>query len=300
MQYGRVRQLGYVGITTTSPASWREFAGVIGAQIVDVDGAALGIRLDNDRAARMIIHEGDEDAAAYIGWETSGPEEFRAVIRQLESKGTSVVLHSELADVRGVQEVAAFDDPDGFPTEIYWGARTTIRTPYISPHGVDFVSQETGMGHVTFGVSDFDETRTFYSDALGMKLTEIADVGQNVVGFMRCNPRHHSLAWAELPPGMSRRLLHISVEVAELDALGAIRDRVFDSGSLTVDRDLGRHPTDDVISLYVKVNDAIEMELGWGSCSVEDATWDVDRYKRRGWSWGHRAMAPIDAKALGA
>nr|WP_241032069.1 VOC family protein [Rhodococcus pseudokoreensis] len=66
------------------------------------------------------------------------------------------------------------------------------------------------------------------------------NIGGNRVAMVRCNPRHHSLAFAEVTSARPR-VLHFAVEVDHLDALGAIRDRLLDEG-FPISRDLGRHP----------------------------------------------------------
>lgn len=280
-------QLGYVGFTSPKTSSWREFGEILGGEIVEMPEAAFGIRLDSDRTARIVVHEGELEALAYAGWEVAGPSELSELFDRLVVAGASPERRQDLARVRKVQELVTFTDPDGIPGELFWGAASAMRTRFHSPHGVEFVAGETGMGHLTLAVVDFTRTREFYTNVLGMKLTEIADVGPTVVGFLRCNPRHHSLAIAQHPKGSA--LAHLSVEVEHLDALGAIRDRLLDSG-FEIERDLGRHPTDDVISFYALVNGGFEIEIGWGSCSVDDETWETDRYNRSGWSWGHRQV----------
>lgn len=282
-----VTQLGYIGIDATDPTAWRRFGGHLGAEITDLADDTFGMRLDNDRAARIFVHAADTDAVAYSGWEVPDAHHFRAVVDRLRDHGADVEMREDLAPLRSVEELATFTDPDGNPGELYWGMSTAIRTQFVSPHGVDFSVGEMGMGHMTIGVTDFRKTLAFYTEALGMTLSEIADVGAGRVAFLRCNPRHHSLAFAQLPPGLDPRVLHVAIEVTELDALGSIRDRLLDD-RFPIARDLGRHPTDGVISLYVAVSKAFEVELGWGSIVIDDRTWNRDRYNRIGWSWGHR------------
>lgn len=284
----RITQLGYVGLNAADPSTWHRFGTLLGAELTDLADGVLGWRLDSDRPARIFIHPADHDGLAYAGWETAGPAEFAGVLEQLTSLGVAVELAPALAPSRGVEELAQFRDPDGNPCELYWGAGTAIRSQFYSPQGVTFTIGELGTGHLTFAVSNFRDTLDFYSAGLGMRLTEIADVGGGRVGFLRCNPRHHSVAFFELPSGHSR-LMHLSVEVDELDALGSARDRLLDAG-FPILRDLGRHPTDGVISLYASVTDAFEFEIGWGSVIVDDDTWKRDRYARVGWSWGHREV----------
>ncbi|MFC8360060.1 VOC family protein [Streptomyces griseorubiginosus] len=283
-----ITQLGYIGLEATSLEPWRTCGTHIGAEVLDLDEGVLGWRLDSDRPARVYVQEGEADGLAYAGWEAPDPVTFADIVSRLKDRGAAVEPAPDLARIRGVEELMTFRDPDGNPAELYWGPGTAIRTQFVSPLGVDFTVGELGAGHLTIAVSSFRETHDFYTECLGMRLTEIADVGGVRVGFLRCNPRHHSVAFTQLPSGHSR-LMHLSVEVRELDALGLIRDRLLDA-KFPIARDLGRHPTDGVISLYANVAEGFEFELGWGSVIVDEETWERDRFARVGWSWGHREV----------
>lgn len=283
-----VTQIGYVGINSTDLTGWKQLGVDMGVEFTDLpDGIAM--RIDNDRHSRVNVHASERDGLAYAGWQVSGPDAFEHTLKRLQDSGAAPEVRQDLARARGTAALATFTDPDGNPGEIYWGASTAMRTQFISPHGVEFSVGHMGMGHLTIAVQDFTRTMEFYTQVLGMQLTEIADVGAGKVGFLRCNPRHHTLAFAQVPPNVPSMILHLAIEVTELDMLGSIRDRMLDGGS-TIHRDLGRHPTDGVISMYTKpAGAAFEVELGWGSTEVEDDTWETERYRRVGWSWGHRA-----------
>lgn len=292
-----VTELGYVGIDATDLDRWRRWGELIGATLVDDTEGGFGLRLDSDAGWRIAVRAAERDGVAFAGWEVPDAATLRELRSCLEKAGAQPKERPDLALMRGVEELLTFVDPDGNVGELYWGRGTLIRTQFISPHGVEFSVADQGMGHLTIGVADFRRTFDFYTAVLGMSLTEIADVGGNRVGFLRCNPRHHSLAFAELPPGQAR-VLHLAVEVEHLDALGSIRDRLLDEG-FSPTRDLGRHPTDGVISLYLPVCEAFDVELGWGSITVDDETWPRDRHERISWSWGHRPPTG-PATALGS
>ena len=292
-----ITQLGYIGIGTPHIESWRTFTDLLGAVVTDSDDGGLAVRIDSDRHARLWVHPADVDGLLYAGWQVAGPAALDAVVSRLSERGVVVEHVDGDKTLRGVEELIRFHDPDGNPCEVYWGMASAMREQFISPRGVEFATGDLGAGHLTFGVRDFRSTLDFYTEALGMKVTEIADVGGARVGFLRCNPRHHSVAFAELPSGRSR-LMHLSIEVAQFDALGSIRDRLLNTG-FPVGRDLGRHPTDGVISLYANPSPAFEFELGWGSTLIDDETWETDRYERAGWSWGHREVTGGAATSLG-
>ncbi len=294
----RVTELGYVGIDAACTDRWEQWARLIGATTTDRRDGGFGIRLDSDAEARILVQPSDADAMAFAGWEVASAHDLHTIGQRLDDVGAAPQDRPDLAVDRGAEELLTFRDPDGNVGELYWGRKTLIRSRFISPHGVDFSVGQLGMGHFTIGVANFRRTLEFYTETLGMNLTEIADVGGGRVCFLRCNARHHSLAFGEIPGGTAR-VLHVAVEVVHLDALGSIRDRLIDNG-FTIVRDLGRHPTDGVVSLYVAVGTAFEIELGWGSIEIDDTTWPLQRHQRDGWSWGHRQTPLGPSQALGS
>lgn len=284
-----VTQIGYVEIETVDEQPWLRLGAVIGFEPVAADGRdrGAGLRMDPDRWARIQFAHGETDRLSVIGWEAPSLEAYRAIRDRLTEAGANPQDRPELRRRRNVQEVLSFTAPDGVSGELYWGPRTTVRSPFHSPEHVTFVAGHMGMGHVTMAVSSFDETLAFYTGVLGLKLTEIADVGLVSVGFLRAGRRHHTLAVSELPDKRTG-IDHVMVEVAKLDDLGAMRDRLLSNGQGTLQRDLGRHPTDEVISMYIETPAPFTLEVGWGSVEVDDESWPTERYNRSGWAWGHR------------
>lgn len=281
-----VTQLGYLEIETAEGEAWLSLARAIGVEIVETPGQLAGLRLDAHRHARLHLRQGSAERLSALGWEASGPEEYRAILQRLEDAGAEPRERPDLEAARNVQAVAQFVDPDGMPGEVCWGAQTTVRKPFRSPEQVAFVAGAMGVGHVTLSVRSVRATQTFYGATLGLKFTEVADVGALKVTFLRAGPRHHSLAITEVPSGASA-VDHIMIEVATLDDLGGMRDRLMMMGH-RIERDLGRHPTDGVISMYLATPASFTLEVGWGSIVVDERTWDQDRYLRSQWSWGHR------------
>ncbi|HKT72351.1 MAG TPA: VOC family protein [Steroidobacteraceae bacterium] len=283
-----VTQIGYLEIETADTPSWLRLAKLIGFEI-DVREQVTGLRMDADRWARIVLCEGESERLSAVGWEAASPADFDAILQRLKQAGAQPGERPDLARLHNVQQLAEFTDPDGNRGELYWSAWTAIRTSFRSPEYVAFIAADKGMGHVTLSVADFARSVAFYQVTLGLKLTEVADVGQLKVAFLRAGERHHALAMAQPPSGIPA-IDHIMIEVATLDDLGSIRDRLIANGH-AIERDLGRHPTDGVVSLYAATPAPFTLEIGWGSIAVDERTWAKDRYERSTRSWGHRRLA---------
>lgn len=287
-----VTQIGYLEIETADKPAWLKLAKFVGFE-TDVRGDVTGLRMDADRWARIVLCDGDSERLSAVGWEAASPSDFQAIYKRLEQAGAQPRERSDLARLHNVQQLAEFTDPDGNRGELYWSPWTAIRTAFRSPEYVTFVAADSGMGHVTLSVADLGRSMAFYQTTLGLKLTEVADVGQLKVAFLRAGERHHVLAMAQPPSGIPA-VDHIMIEVATLDDLGSIRDRLIANGHI-IERDLGRHPTDGVVSFYARTPAPFTLEIGWGSVAVDDLTWAKDRYERRTRSWGHRRLGAPEA-----
>ncbi|MGI9324444.1 MAG: VOC family protein [Pseudomonadales bacterium] len=290
----KVSQVGYAVVGTKSEDEWVDLATTVGCEIVKVS-SGRGLRLDPDRAARIFLDENVPTGSIRLGWEAPDASAYAAILHRLDDAGALVQRDDEaLAAQRSVQQLAVFKDPDGITGELYWGAHSALRAPFRSPFHVSFRAGSEGFGHATLAVANEKQTTSFYVDVLGLMITELADVGDLRVVFLRANSRHHSLALAQMPSGKSA-VAHLMLEVERIDDLGSIRDRLLQDGQ-RIARDLGRHPTDGVISMYLNTPEHYELEIGWGSETVAD-DWEEVRYARNSWSWGHHRIdesgAPI-------
>ena len=286
-------QLGYVRLGVGALDWWRRLAALVGfAEGPDSSESELQLRTDAERTCRIAVHTAARPALSAIGWEVSDPGALAAIRERLKGLGARVsdATPAEKA-ARKVEDMIVALDPDGLRNEIFWGPNTALRMPFASPTGTAFESGACGNGHVTVNVSDQRATLDFYLTGLGLRLSDAAWMeGHDRVYFLRCNARHHSFAFAQMsqrPPG----LVHVMSDIATLDGLGEVRDRLLDAG-IALSRDLGSHPLDGVVSIYVATPDGFEFELATGTRFISEDTWDRDRFERRGRPWGHRKPLP--------
>jgi len=290
---GTAAQLGYLGIDVSDLDAWRRFAReVLGLAIGSPrsDGS-LPLRMDG-HAHRFLLHEGPQDDVAYIGWELADPVAIDAMAKRLSRAGVSV--HSgataEIA-ARGVEVLFWFEDPSGIRVELVHGA-ARASDPFVSERmRSGFRTGDQGMGHVLVNARNSAETERFYREVLGFMLTDYVDTA--VSGhplhavFLHVNPRHHSLAFAELP--IPKRLHHVMLEVNSIDDVGAAFDRCQELG-VPLQRTIGRHQNDRMVSFYGYTPSGFCFEVGWGGREIDDRSWEVKVYPGAS-EWGHRPVA---------
>jgi len=248
-----VSQLGYLGLRVSDISAWERFTTeVLGLAVSErsKDGS-LKLRMD-DYHYRFVVQPNGGDDLAFIGWEVPHRETLEAVAEQLKTAGATVSrADAAEARARNVVEMFKFRDPSGIACELFYGPRMDAE-PFVSPRPITgFKTGTMGLGHVVIAVDDFDKSLNFYTRALGMRISDFISHAEGPfrglhLGFMHCNPRHHTLA-IFANPGTKRRINHFMLELKSLDDVGATFDLCQQKG-LPVATTMGRHPNDRMLS----------------------------------------------------
>ncbi|MEQ9587371.1 MAG: VOC family protein [Parvibaculaceae bacterium] len=293
---GYVRALGYMGLSVTSLDQWKFFAtDFLGAQTLEGPDGAIDLRLD-DYSWRIRINETGNDDVDFLGWEVDSAHALDALKSTLETNGVSFEVGTESdAANRRVEGLIKFADPLGVAQEAYFGPRQRTESPFQSPLGLRFKTGAQGLGHVVLNCENPAAMEAWYRDNLGMKVSDYiyqpTPFGTILnMTFMRCNSRHHSMAFAGMP--LPKKLQHFMLEVEQIDDVGrslyrAQEMKVHNSMSL------GRHSNDEMLSAYYSTPSGFDVEVGWGGLEVQDETWHVLSHDR-GSAWGHEFKLPTD------
>ena len=294
----QLRGLGYVGTNSGKLDDWR-------ALMVDVLGVAasagpasaphgngqetLWLKVD-DRSWRIAVHQGEQEAFGYAGWEVDGAPAFDAAVDHLQRSGVKVRAGSDaVRNMRGVADVAQFEDPFGNTHEVFYGPMID-EFPAVFPNGgAGFLTQGVGLGHVLYVVPSATEAVDFYSRVMGFRVTDQFAWGPNAAVFMRATPRHHSLAFIDLPLPGGPGLNHFMIEALTLTDVGRAYDRAMET-KVPIVNSLGQHSNDPMLSFYVQTPSGFNVELGWNGLMVDESNWTVRTYTGRGEIWGHRGI----------
>jgi 3,4-dihydroxy-9,10-secoandrosta-1,3,5(10)-triene-9,17-dione 4,5-dioxygenase len=94
-----------------------------------------------------------------------------------------------------------FEDPFGQPLELFSYQNSDHR--YWNPPRphAGFVTGGQGLGHAVFATPDIRTHVDFYIDAMGFATSDIVKLAAPLgeMWFLRANPRHHSVAFVEVP-----------------------------------------------------------------------------------------------------
>ena len=212
--------------------------------------------------------------------EFAGAAELEACMERLLAAGYAVEEDDLRAKERGVLRLCCVADPSGHPVELVAG-RTLAYAQFLSPAGVSgFVTGESGnmgFGHAVLAASDVEQSRRFWIDLIGFRLTdtmhfELAPgAPSKALYFLHAdNPRHHSIALIEFPvPG---GLVHFMVEANDIDDVGRFIDRC-ERDNVHIATRLGRHSNDRMISVYAVTPGGSMIEFGCDGLQIDWRNW---------------------------
>lgn len=292
-----VSHLGYIGIGISDTKAWHDLATtILGMQVLPgEDKSTSYLRMDEYHHRLELRLNGREDLE-FVGWEVPDPATLQRVSEQLQAGGVKVTPSTR--DEAGERHVVDFFkcvDPDGNPTEVFWG-RPINPLPFHPTRSMSgFKTGDMGLGHILLYVRSLDETIRFYRDLLGFRVSDFTEVqtpgGKVRLAFLHCNSRHHSIAFMETPAA-PKRINHVMFECNSLDDVGFGRDLCLRCG-IPIVIDLGRHMNDHMVSFYMASPSGFALEYGWAGRTIDDTTWQIEHYSTVESLWGHPQLRDI-------
>jgi 2,3-dihydroxybiphenyl 1,2-dioxygenase len=231
------------------------------------DGKVTYVRPDRYQH-RIAAWTAPEPVLRYIGFDVGG----RQQLAEWEIKLTAQGIHwrrssPEECVERHVGDFIEFKDPDGHPLALSYGFEVD-KEPVRYTRDLSVLR----LGHVLLTVEDTQRTHEFYTGVLGFRLSDWVCTDDNIrLCFLRCNERHHSMAFAPCMPGKSPRLQHVMLEVESLDDV--MRSYHFlRIHKAPIGMGPGRHINCETVHVYVQTPGGFAVEFGWGHRRLDDAT----------------------------
>lgn len=283
-------ELAFVELESTDLALWSSFAeSVLGlaTQTRTTSSGQQTLLLRADRAEyRVAIAAGERDRFVRTVFRVGDAADLERLAGRLDAAGVRHERGSACPLPSGRMGESYLDvtDPAGLELRFTWGAPEQSDKGLRSPAGVTYSRHSRGaLGHVVALVPDLAQAVEFYTEVLGFEITDYVGDGAGRLAFLRCNERHHSMAFMA---GPETTVDHLMLEVDSLDDLG----RVYDAARVTpgtVLSELGRHTNDLAVSFYLRSPlPSLEIEFATGGIDVP-ASWTVD-WHERGSVWGHK------------
>lgn len=231
------------------------------------DGKITYVRPDRYQH-RIAATTAAEPVLRYLGFDVRGAQELADWQTKLTAEGIHWRHGSapECAE-RHVADFIEFKDPDGHHLALSYGF-VVDKEPVRYTRDLNVL----GLGHVLLTVKDTQRAHDFYTGVLGFRLSDWVYVDDNIrLCFLRCNERHHAMAFAPCMPGKSPRLQHVMLEVASLDDV--MRSYHFlRIHKAPIGMGPGRHINCQTVHVYVQTPGGFAVEFGWGHRRLDDAT----------------------------
>jgi 2,3-dihydroxy-p-cumate/2,3-dihydroxybenzoate 3,4-dioxygenase len=230
------------------------------------DGKFTYVRPDQYQH-RIAACTAPEPVLRYVGFDVGGPPQLADWETKLTTEGIDC-RHGSAAECaeRHVTDFIEFTDPDGHHLALSHGFEVDQE-----PVRYTRALSVQRLGHVLLTVKDTQRTHDFYTGVLGFRLSDWVCIDDNVrLCFLRCNTRHHSMAFAPCMPGKSPRLQHVMLEVESLDDV--MRSYHFlRIHKAPIGMGPGRHINCQTVHVYVQTPGGFAVEFGWGHRRLDDA-----------------------------
>lgn len=288
----KIKALGYVGCNVSNLDAWEGFLGELFALHGhgEAGGAVRHFRIaDHDRT--LTLRRAADDALSYIGWEVETQEDLLQFEKRLAAAGIPCERGTEeLRRERGVADLLVLSGPDDVRTELFCG-------PLAPPGSGGSRSAARSrvdnlrLAHVVLASSRRSASVEWYLKTFGFSLSDHIFWDGVEASFMRCNPRHHSLALTNIVGDMrGGDLGHFMLEADSIDDVGRAYD-VARTRAIPVAFTFGRHSNDRAFSFYVYSPSGWLVEYGYGGRIIDDAAWEPRLYDAPS-IWGHEMQPP--------
>lgn len=279
-----IDSLAYVVIRTPALKAWVDMATAsVGMQavVVEADQTAY-LRLD-EKVQRLLLVACNDAPSLTAGFGVADAAALKAVSARLSDAGVEWASGcAEELELRGVEKMIHFRDPDGNRVEVACGLRDAS-TPFLPGRPIGgFRTGALGLGHVAWKAVRYEEMTDFYRNLLQFRTSDRVSKPFKVE-FLHVNPRHHTLALAGAgdEPGVH----HLMVEYNDYDDIGRSYDLALENPD-AIGVTLGRHINDHVTSFYLYTPDGWMMELGWAGRTI-GPDWQVVEDLPGMSLWGH-------------
>jgi catechol 2,3-dioxygenase-like lactoylglutathione lyase family enzyme len=204
----RLRGLRSVTLGVPDPATSKEFYNQVwGLGITEADTDRFWLRGTGDEHHILKLQNAAENSLGGITFSVGTPQEIDAAARALENLGIPLLREPGLRtdDAAGGYAMALVD-PEGRVIELAADVHAVVRQ---DERGYGALPRR--LAHVVLNTVDIDRATAFYSQVLGMR---VSDWSEHQMSFLRCNREHHVIAFNQAPWAS---INHVAYEMSTVD-----------------------------------------------------------------------------------
>src|SRR5439155_17780314 len=211
------KRISHIALKTRNVEQQTNFyTHIVGLGETERDSAGRVYLRCNANHHAVVLNPSSEMGIDHYALDVGGPAELEAAAAALSRAGIS--YETEKPGELGQELSLRLRDPDGFVVELIGGMAQVA--PTYGPRAV----QPRKLGHVTLLVDSCKRSAEFYSEVLGFRISDWLD---DAFLWMRCNPDHHGIAFANA----DRKVLHhFAFEVLDFSYLARQADHLMRNG----------------------------------------------------------------------
>jgi catechol 2,3-dioxygenase-like lactoylglutathione lyase family enzyme len=201
-----ITHIRHVGLFAPNVADLSRFySEVWGLQPVADDGHAAYLRGKSPEYFLLGLHQRERKGLHHIAFGIEDNESARRAATVLSGAGIKIVEHpTKLAEPGGGFGLR-FVDPDGRCIELSCDVAT--QSAGMPPRNVE----PSSICHVVLNTPDIDRITDFYTNVLRFR---VSDWSEHQMVFLRCNTKHHVIAFNQAPHAS---LNHVAYLVSGVD-----------------------------------------------------------------------------------
>jgi catechol 2,3-dioxygenase-like lactoylglutathione lyase family enzyme len=269
----KLRRIGHATFETPDlPRMIDYYTEVVGLVLAerDKDHAFLATKVGQ---LAIQLNKSDTERCATLSFEVAPDADFGALTHELEKDGIKSELRNDA--VPGMGPALTFRDNQG--TGIALFREWSYLGKHLAHHGVGALK----LGHVAWVVDNPQNTRDFYQNFLGFKVSDWID---DWFVFMRCNADHHTVNFIR---GADTKMHHMAFELRDFSHMQNACD-LLAQRNIPIVWGPVRHgpghniaiyhrtPDDQLIELFCELDRMLDEELGY----FEPRPWHRDTPQR--------------------
>lgn len=201
-----VRRISHVALKTPNIEQQTAFySDIVGLGETERDSSGRVYLRCNSNHHAIVLVPSTGSGIDHYALDLGSPVEWEKAANALTHAGITFETNSGKDPGEGPS--LRLQDPDGYVIKLIGGMEQ------VSPNYGPRAAKPKKLSHATLMVNNCKRTAEFYQEVLGFRISDWVD---DFFLWMRCNPDHHSLAFANAD---SPRMHHVAFELTDLSYL---------------------------------------------------------------------------------
>ena len=295
--FGDIAHLGHIELLTPNfEASLAFFTGVVGLHESGREGDSVFLRAWGDYERFTLQLTGAKTSGlGHMAFRARSAGVLEQLVRNVESSGSKGKWRT---DNFGHGPAYRFPDPDGHQIEIYYETEKFQPTGDQVPGFKNMPQRYCPRGiapkrldHINLLAQDIKACRVFFSQVLGMRVTEqiVFDGDQEMGAWLSATNKSYDLAFTKDKSSAHGRFHHLTYMMDSREDVLRAADILTEAG-IAIETGPHKHSIGQTFFLYFYEPGGNRIEIGSGGYLIFDPDWKPvvwnQEERKRGQAWG--------------